>query len=105
MDHQKIKSEFLRIKELGYLPNVKSDTNDGGAGNTFEHHLGVKENNLRDADFEQFEVKTKKELSKAHMTLFSQKPTYPSDGDNYMREHYGIPDVYDWRHCLRGYRA
>ena len=54
MDHQKIKSEFLRIKELGYLPNVKSDTNDGGAGNTFEHHLGVKENNLRDADFEQF---------------------------------------------------
>ncbi len=92
MDHQKIKNEFLRIKSLGFLANVKSDSNDGGAGNTFEHHLGVKENNLRDADFEQFEVKTKKELSKAHMTLFSQKPTYPSDGDNYMREHYGIPD-------------
>ena len=92
MDHQKIKNEFLRIKSLGYLANVKSDINDGAAGNTFEHHLGVKENNLRDPDFEQFEVKTKKQVSKAHITLFSQKPTYPSDGDNYMRNNYGIPD-------------
>ena len=28
---------------MGYVKNVKSDTNDGGAGNTFEYHLGVVE--------------------------------------------------------------
>ena len=41
-----LKTEFKRIKSLGYIKNVKSDTNDGAAGNTFEYHLGVVENNL-----------------------------------------------------------
>ena len=80
MNSDKIKQEFLRIKALGYLANVKTDFNDGAAGNTFETHLGVKENNLKEADFDNFEVKTKKTYlkSKSPISLFTLKPTYPS---------------------------
>ena len=92
VDSEKIKKEFLRIKSLGYVENVKSDLNDGGAGNTFESHLGVKENNLVDADFEGFEIKTKKQFTNSAMSLFTKKPTSPANGDNYMREQFGIPD-------------
>jgi hypothetical protein len=94
VDTSKIRNEFLRIKDLGYLRNVKEDSNDGGAGNTFEAHLGVKENNKKDPDFEEFEVKTKKYLkSKTLITLFSKSPTFPLDGDNYMRRNWGVPDA------------
>ena len=89
----KIKEEFSRIKNMGFLENVKLDTNDGGAGNTFEYHLGVKENNLVDADFEGFEIKTKKQFTNSAMSLFTKKPTSPVNGDNYMREKFGIPDT------------
>lgn len=94
MNSDKIKQEFLRIKALGYLANVKTDFNDGAAGNTFETHLGVKENNLKEADFDNFEVKTKKTYlkSKSPISLFTLKPTYPSDGDSYMRNNWGVPD-------------
>lgn len=92
MNPDKIKSEFLRIKSLGFVENVKSDSNDGGAGNTFETLLGVRENNLRDPDFEGFEVKTKKQLSHSFISLFTQKPSHPQDGDNYMRHQFGVPD-------------
>ena len=60
MNPEKIKAEFQRIKSLGYVKNVKTDYNDGAAGNTFEMHLGVQENNLKEPDFDNFEVKTKK---------------------------------------------
>ena len=89
---EKIISEFNRIKNLGFIKNTKKTHSDGTAGNTFETHLGVKENNLRDADFENFEVKTKKSLSGSWTTLFSKKPSHPKDGDSYMRQNWGIAD-------------
>jgi hypothetical protein len=94
MNSEKIKAEFLRIKSLGYLKNVKTDYNDGAAGNTFESYLGVKENNLKEPDFDNFEVKTKKSYlkSKSPVSLFTIKPSYPDDGDNYMRMNWGVPD-------------
>ena len=94
MDTSKLKVEFYRIKNLGYVPNVKSDANDGGAGNTFEHHLGVVENNLKEPDFQGFEVKTKKNYLKSSspISLFTLRPTYPPDGDAYMRSNWGEPD-------------
>ena len=61
---EKVKLELNRIKLLGFVENVKSDDNDGAIGNTFEHYLGVEENNLKDADFEGWEIKTKKQYSK-----------------------------------------
>ena len=102
IDSSKIKKEFSRIKDMGFLENVKSDINDGGAGNTFEYHLGVKENNLKDPDFEGFEVKTKKQFTHSAMSLFTKKPTSPDNGDNYMREQFGKPDTnYPNIKCLR----
>jgi hypothetical protein len=94
MDISRIEEEFKRIKNLGFIPNVKSDSNDGSAGNTFEEHLGVKENNLKEPDFENFEVKTKKNYmkSKSPISLFTLKPSYPDDGDSYMRKNWGVPD-------------
>lgn len=94
MNSNRIKQEFLRIKSLGYLKNVKTDYNDGAAGNTFELHLGVKENNLKQADYDNFEVKTKKTYlkSKSPISLFTLKPSFPHDGDNYMRSNWGVPD-------------
>ena len=89
---KKIINEFNRIKELGFVKNTKPNHGDGTAGNTFETYLGVKENNLKDPDFEEFEVKTKKILSGSWTTLFSKKPDHPEDGDSYMRENWGIAD-------------
>lgn len=92
IDDTKIKSEFSRIKNLGYIENKRSDLNDGAAGNTFEDLLGVQENNLKNADFEGFEVKTKKQISGSWITLFSLKPDHPDNGDNYIRKNWGIND-------------
>lgn len=94
----KIKLEFLRIKNLGFIPNVKSENNDGAIGNTFEKYLGVKENNSKDADFEDWEIKTKQQFSKTATTLFSLKPSYPPKGDRYMLDKYGEIDE-DFPNC------
>jgi hypothetical protein len=61
---KKIKTEFLRIKNLGFVPNEKSENNDSAIGATFEKYLGVKENNSKDADFQGWEIKTKKTILK-----------------------------------------
>ena len=95
---EKIKTEFLKIKNLGFIPNVKSENNDGAIGNTFEKYLGVKENNLKDADFEDWEIKTKKQFSKTATTLFSLKPSYPPKGDRYMLDKFGEADE-DFPNC------
>jgi len=82
--------------------NVKSDTNDGGAGNTFEYHLGVVENNLTNPDFAGFEIKTKKTFTHSAISLFTKKPSSKEYGDNYMREQFGIPDKrYSKIKCFR----
>jgi len=110
MNPEKIKNEFLRIRNLGFIPNTRSDTNDGSAGNVFEDHLGVSENNLREPDFEGFEVKTKKYLqSSSYISLFTTKPSSPPNGDGYMRSNWGIPDrcvpsVKCFRTSLYGHR-
>ena len=77
---------------MGWLVNTRSDNNDGAAGNIFEDHLGVSENNLMEADFEGFEVKTKQKLtSTSLMSLFTKKPSSTFD-DSYMRDAWGIQD-------------
>jgi len=104
MDTTRLEKEFNRIKAMGFVPNVKQDSNDGGAGNTFEKWLGVRENNLKEPDFEGFEVKTKKDYLKSMspISLFTLKPSSPSDGDEYMRSHWGVPDsVYENVLCFR----
>jgi len=87
-----IRDEFIRIKSLGWLENTRSQSNDGAAGNLFEDQLGVKENNLTEADFEGWEIKTKKQMSKSWMSLYTKKPSDDRFTDSYMREKFGIPD-------------
>lgn len=94
--------EFNRIKNLGFVENIKPNHHDGSAGNTFEHYLGVKENNLKDPDFLDFEVKTKKKKSSSWISLFTLKPDSPKSGDKYMRDNFGINDEeYPQHKCFR----
>lgn len=87
---KKLKEEFSRIKKLGYVPNSRLSNKDGGIGNTFEDHLGVVENNLRDPDFNGFEIKSKRDLSESFLSLFSKSPTNPKKGANkILRETFG----------------
>lgn len=88
----KIIAEFHRIKSLGFIKNTHSDHNDGSVGNTFETYLGVDENNLKDPDFEGFEIKSHRKKSKSWISLFTSKPDSPDNGDNYMRENWGVFD-------------
>lgn len=93
-DIERVKSEFQRIKSLGYILSDKpfAEKNDGALGNTFETILGVQENNLKDADFEGWECKSQRKHTKSAASLFTLKPDYPPGGDEYMREKWGVAD-------------
>ena len=102
IDTTKLIEEFKRIKNIGFIKNVKPNHHDGSAGNTFESCLGVKENNLKDPDFLGFEIKTKKKKSSSWISLFTLKPDNPENGDNYMRNNWGIVDEeYPQFKCFR----
>lgn len=94
LDVAAIKAEFSRIKSLSYVVSEKpfATRNDGAIGNTFESLLGVSENNLKDPDFRGWECKSYRKHSKSAASLFTCKPDYPSRGDEYMRENWGIKD-------------
>jgi hypothetical protein len=92
IDFEIIEKRFIEIRDKGFHANVKSDDNDGAAGNTFESLFDIKENSKREADFGVFEFKTKKYLkSKSPISLFTQRPSSQYD-DNYMRKNWGYPD-------------
>jgi len=85
----KIVSEFERIRDLGFLPNNRPNNKDGGIGNTFEDHLGVKENNLKDPDFIGFEVKSKRIFNESYLSLFSKSPSHPKGANRILKEKFG----------------
>lgn len=87
MDSKKIIEEFQRIKKLGYVASKRS--NNTGIGKTFEDYLGVAENNLKEADFEGFEVKSKRALSSSFLTLFTKSPNHPKGANTMLRDLYG----------------
>ena len=93
-DIEKFKKEFLRIKSLGFVESDRpyAEKNDGAVGNTFESNLRVPENNLKDPDFEGWEIKTQRQFSKSATSLFTSKPSYPPFGDTYMRKNWGVSD-------------
>ncbi len=90
MNLKRIKSEFKRIKKMGFIPSNRS--HNTGIGKTFEDYLGIIENNLKVPDFEGFEVKSHRELAKSKITLFTKSPSYPPKSNNYLRMNYGKPD-------------
>jgi hypothetical protein len=85
----KVEEEFKRIKHLGFIKTTRPNNRDGGIGNTFEDLLGVEENNLKDPDFEGFEVKTQRYLNSSYITLFSKSPSFPKKANSILKEKYG----------------
>jgi len=85
----KVKFEFERIKNLGFVKSNRINNKDGGIGNTFEDYLGVSENNLRDPDFEGFEVKTQRQITSSYITLFSKSPSFPKGANAILKEKFG----------------
>lgn len=86
---EKIRVEFERIKSLGFIKSNRVNNKDGGIGNTFEDYLGVEENNLKDPDFEGFEIKTQRQLTSSYITLFSKSPTHPKGANALLKEKFG----------------
>lgn len=85
----KIKKDFLKIKSLGFVISTRRNNRDGGIGNTYEDLLGVKENNLKKADYLGFEIKSQRTLNSSYISLFSKSPSHPSKANSYLREKYG----------------
>jgi hypothetical protein len=89
VDKQLITSEFERIRNLGFVKSTRQNNRDGGIGNTFEDHLGVQENNLRRPDFNEFEIKSKRQFNSSYLTLFSKSPSHPSGANSILKEKFG----------------
>jgi hypothetical protein len=90
-DLEILKEKFIQIRDSDKPhPTVQEKKkHTGNAGNTLEVLLGIPENNKQEADFGDWEVKSKR--GKFALTLFSQKPSSKYD-DSYMLEKWGIPD-------------
>ena len=86
---EELKKEFLRIKAQGFVLNTRPNNKDGGIGNTFEDLLGIKENNLSEADFRGIEIKSQRLFNSSFISLFTKAPSYPKKANNYLRETYG----------------
>jgi hypothetical protein len=88
MDNLEIfKNEFYRIKNLGF---VKSNRiHNTGIGKTFEDLLGILENNSRNPDFLDFEIKSQRFLTGSKVTLFTKSPTFPLKVNSLIRDKYG----------------
>lgn len=89
VDRQLIISEFQRIRDIGFVKSNRPNNRDGGIGNTFEDYLGVQENNLRAADFEGFEIKSKRQFNTSYLTLFSKSPTHPVGANGILKDKFG----------------
>jgi hypothetical protein len=92
----KIKEDFYRIKKLGFVDCTRSNNKDGGIGNTYEDLLGIRENNLKEADYLGYELKSKRQFNSSYISLFSKSPGYPTKANRYLRETYG--DIRDLKH-------
>ncbi|MBI5391271.1 MvaI/BcnI restriction endonuclease family protein [Candidatus Woesearchaeota archaeon] len=89
---QGFKKDFLAIKAKGFVPSNRA--HDTGIGKTFEDSIGIVENNNFLADYAGvLEIKSKRELSKSMLTLFTKSPSNPKGVNSYLREKYGSPDT------------
>jgi hypothetical protein len=94
---KKIKDKFFEIKELGFVDCTRPNNKDGGIGNTYEDLLRIRENNLKEADYLEYEIKSKREFSESYISLFSKSPSHPRKANSYLREKYG--EVRDENHA------
>ncbi len=85
------KKDFLAIKSKGFIESHR--THNTGIGKTFEDAIGIIENNSSLADYQGIlEIKSKRDLSKSMLTLFTKSPSNPKGANSYLRETYGHSD-------------
>ena len=84
-------TKFQKIKDMGYVKSHRS--NNTGIGKTFEDLIGIKENNISNADFgDLIEIKSKRDASNSMVTLFTKSPDHPKKSNRYLRDTYGMVD-------------
>jgi len=89
--------KFTEIKDKGFLESIAdyeyNERSDGAAGETLQHYFGIdSRDNRQEADWNGWEIKTKRNTSTSATSLFTKKPSFPELGDRYMLEEWGIPD-------------
>lgn len=85
------KKDFLIVKSKGFIESHR--THNTGIGKTFEDVIGIVENNSSLADYKGIlEIKSKRDLSKSMLTLFTKSPSHPKAANSYLRETYGEPN-------------
>ena len=88
---KKLKEEFIKIKEKGWIKSVNKGPN--GVGITFESLLGIQMNELEFPDYNGIELKARRYGSKSYVILFSAKPE-----GKYYHEVERIKDEYGYPH-------
>lgn len=85
------KKDFSLVKSKGFIESHR--THNTGIGKTFEDVIGIVENNSSLADYQGIlEIKSKRDLSKSMLTLFTKSPSNPKGANSYLRETYGHAD-------------
>lgn len=88
---EKLRSEFERIKKLGYIKSTRSGYT--GIGKTFEDLIGKPEDTLDFPDYNGIEIKSKRGYSKCHTTLFNATPKGKNEFEiKRLCNSYGYPD-------------
>ncbi len=88
---QGFKKDFLAVKSKGFIESHRK--HNTGIGKTFEDAIGITENNSSLADYQGIlEIKSKRDLSKSMLTLFTKSPSHPKGANSYLRETYGHHD-------------
>ena len=88
---KKLKEEFGRIKEKGWIKSLNKGSN--GIGFTFESLLGIPRNELEIPDYNGIELKTRRYSSTSYIILFSSKPE-----GKYYHEVERIKNTYGYPH-------
>lgn len=78
---------FEDIHNRGWIPSHR--INNTGIGKTFEDLVGITENNNENPDFEEFEIKSHREVAKSPITLFTLAPTFPKRANCYLKDKFG----------------
>ncbi len=65
---EELTRKLHNVRDMGWVRN-RRPKNPGGAGNTLEDLLGVKENNFRAPDYGEYELKTHRKGSEGYRSI------------------------------------
>lgn len=88
---QEFEEIIKEIKSKGFLKTNR--IGNTGIGKTFEDYCKIPENNHQSADFKGIEIKSQREFTGSHLTLFTKAPTFPRYANKILRLNYGSSDV------------